>query len=349
MPGATVAGIILGTAAYMAPEQAKGRPADRRSDLWAFGCVLFEMLTGRPVFTGEDVSEILAEVIKCARRLGTAAARHASIRAPTAAALPREGPEGPHRGRGRGAAGDRRRRSGRWTATRRPRAVPASWGPSRLYPAAAGLLLGALGVGAVAFGTQPADTDDVLQPTRFSLSLPAGVQLVNNASQRLSLAPDGRRLFYTRGVRRRGATLRPPPGPVGPRSRPRIRRATWGACSRRRTASGSATTTLVPGKFKKIPATGSPPATICDVPAATGGFAGASWGSGGTIVFAVANVAGLMRVPEAGGVPQDVDHAQGRAAPAAVFPARWPRSLLFTIVKSGQPSQVAVLRLADGT
>ena len=60
----TQLGIILGTAAYMSPEQAKGRPADKRSDVWAFGCVLFEMLTGRRAFEGEDVSDTLATVLK---------------------------------------------------------------------------------------------------------------------------------------------------------------------------------------------------------------------------------------------------------------------------------------------
>ena len=55
---------MLGTAAYMSPEQAKGRVADRRSDVWAFGCVFFEMLTGKRVFDGEDVSETLAAVLR---------------------------------------------------------------------------------------------------------------------------------------------------------------------------------------------------------------------------------------------------------------------------------------------
>jgi serine/threonine protein kinase len=61
---ATQQGIILGTAAYMSPEQAKGKTVDKRTDIWAFGCVLFEMLTGRPAIQGDDVSEILASVIK---------------------------------------------------------------------------------------------------------------------------------------------------------------------------------------------------------------------------------------------------------------------------------------------
>jgi eukaryotic-like serine/threonine-protein kinase len=63
-PAATRLGVIMGTAAYMSPEQAKGRAVDKRSDIWAFGCVLFEMLTGRRAFDGDDVSESLASVLK---------------------------------------------------------------------------------------------------------------------------------------------------------------------------------------------------------------------------------------------------------------------------------------------
>ncbi len=61
---ATQAGIILGTAAYMSPEQAKGKPVDRRADIWAFGCVLFEMLSGKEAFNGESVTDILAAVVR---------------------------------------------------------------------------------------------------------------------------------------------------------------------------------------------------------------------------------------------------------------------------------------------
>jgi hypothetical protein len=60
----TVAGVLLGTAAYMSPEQARGRTVDRRADVWAFGCLLYECLTGRRVFPGDTISDILAEVLK---------------------------------------------------------------------------------------------------------------------------------------------------------------------------------------------------------------------------------------------------------------------------------------------
>jgi serine/threonine-protein kinase len=63
-PEITIGGIILGTAAYMSPEQARGKPVDKRADIWAFGCVLYEMLTGAPAFHAEDVSLTLAEVMK---------------------------------------------------------------------------------------------------------------------------------------------------------------------------------------------------------------------------------------------------------------------------------------------
>ena len=63
-PALTQLGVILGTAAYMSPEQARGRPADKRSDIWAFGAVLYEMLTGKRAFEGDDISDTLANILK---------------------------------------------------------------------------------------------------------------------------------------------------------------------------------------------------------------------------------------------------------------------------------------------
>jgi serine/threonine protein kinase len=64
MPSVTREGWLVGTPAYMSPEQARGKAVDRRADLWAFGCVLFEMLTGRRTFKGEDVTETIAAVVR---------------------------------------------------------------------------------------------------------------------------------------------------------------------------------------------------------------------------------------------------------------------------------------------
>jgi len=61
---ATAGGVILGTAAYMSPEQARGQKADKQSDVWAFGCVLYEMLTGHQIFRGQTVTDILSHIIK---------------------------------------------------------------------------------------------------------------------------------------------------------------------------------------------------------------------------------------------------------------------------------------------
>ena len=60
----TMQGVILGTAAYMSPEQARGKAVDKRTDIWAFGCVLYELLTGKQAFQGDTVTEILAAVLR---------------------------------------------------------------------------------------------------------------------------------------------------------------------------------------------------------------------------------------------------------------------------------------------
>jgi eukaryotic-like serine/threonine-protein kinase len=74
-PAMTQAGIILGTAAYMSPEQAKGRLLDKRSDVWAFGCVFYEMLTAKRAFDGEDVTDTIAAIVRGEPRLERAARR----------------------------------------------------------------------------------------------------------------------------------------------------------------------------------------------------------------------------------------------------------------------------------
>ena len=87
----TRVGLILGTAAYMSPEQARGRPVDKRADVWAFGCVLFEMLSGRRTFDGDDVTETLAVGCQIRARLERTAAYNASGHSAATRALSPEG------------------------------------------------------------------------------------------------------------------------------------------------------------------------------------------------------------------------------------------------------------------
>ena len=104
-PAATRAGVILGTAAYMSPEQAKGRTADTQCDVWAFGCVLYEMLTGRAAFAGETVSEVLGEILKSEPDWQLATTGDPRWYSAFTASVPSEGSGAtapPHRGRASG-------------------------------------------------------------------------------------------------------------------------------------------------------------------------------------------------------------------------------------------------------
>ena len=107
-PAMTQAGMILGTAAYMSPEQAKGKTVDKRSDVWAFGAVLYEMLSGKRVFAGSDTTEVLAGVIKSEPDLGCVAARHSATATDVPQAVSEEGRQAArcrHSGRAAGAGG----------------------------------------------------------------------------------------------------------------------------------------------------------------------------------------------------------------------------------------------------
>ena len=198
---ATQAGVILGTAAYMAPEQAKGRSVDRRADLWSFGCVLFEMLTGRQPFIGETISDVLAKVIERDPDWSALpAATPASIRTllkrcfekdprrrlDSAAVARMEIDEASHpasaEARGAGDV-DRLAARRRWPI----------WASAALAAAAAGVA--AIATWAV---TRPVAAPSPL--ARFAITLPQAQPLAFSINDRdIAIAPDGTRLAYTAG------------------------------------------------------------------------------------------------------------------------------------------------------
>jgi serine/threonine-protein kinase len=297
-------GVILGTAAYMSPEQARGRTVDKRTDVWAFGAVLYEMLTGARAFDGEDVTEMMASVVKTT---------------PTWTALPADVPPQVVTLIQRCLEKDRSARIGdiavaRFllsdhatvgfspTGTTRVASAPAPrWRqtlPWMLAAALAGTLLGWL------LPRRPAVAPPV---TRLQMSVRPADQLVGSiASLRpsrtaIALSPDGRLVvfagtrgtetqLYARGLDDADAT--PLPG-------------TEGASGPFFSPDGAWIGFWGDNTIKKVPAAGGPPATIIDVREGRGW--GASWGEDGTIFFA--GRTGIWKVSSAGGTPAQVTDA----------------------------------------
>jgi len=287
---ATQAGIILGTAAYMSPEQAKGKPVDRRADIWAFGVVVYEMLTGRTMFSGETASETMAQVI---------------MKEPDWDALPANTPSRLrdllHRCLTREPRmrlrdiGDARIAIEEIIATPLTETSPAtSLSSSRSFAAwslrALPWLL-AVGLAAVAlvhFREKPIPPAEQL---RFSILPPEKSTFANPGIPRVS--PDGRYVLFnvsgeggTRLWIRALDTLesRPLNGTEGATGDP-----FWSPDSRSIVFS-------VPGRLKKIEIAGGPPQTLCDIRADVfGGF----WTRDNKIVFG--GPPGLLIVPAVGG------------------------------------------------
>ena len=203
VPG-TQAGMILGTAAYMSPEQARGKPADQRSDVWAFGCVLYEMLTGRPVFeTGETVSDAVAAIL---------------TKEPDWGALPTQIPHGIRTLLRRCLQRDPERRLHHIADVRldldepatepvdsRPPVPPTPPVPlwARMAPWA--LAAVALGAAAWAIWLRPSDpTGGPRQVMRLEMNLPKGVEMFAGASRPMAISFDGSRVAFigvTDGIR----------------------------------------------------------------------------------------------------------------------------------------------------
>jgi len=344
---ATQAGSILGTAAYMSPEQAAGKPVDKRSDLWAFGVVVFEMLTGRPVFAGETASHILASVLKSD---------------PDWTALPTGTPAPIRRLLHRCLDKDRKRRLADAADARleieEAQAAPsllddddASPGAaaSRRRPvalASAALLAGLVLASAATWALKrPAPAKP--QPMRFAIVPPPAQPLAIAGFDRdLAISPDGTHLVYVslggqlmvRVIDQLEAVLIG--GVTDARSPFFSPDGRWVGFF-----SGGASG----GELKKVSIAGGPPLSLCRY---SGAPRGASWRDD-KIVFATAGrVSGLLRVSAAGGEPTVVttlDAAPGRAD--HLFPSILPggRAILFTIAgETTDTNQVAVLDLATG-
>ena len=282
----TQVGVILGTAAYMSPEQAKGKRVDNRTDVWAFGAVLYEMLTGKRAFPGDDVSETLASVIKSE---------------PDLDALPAETPETVRRTlqlclnkdlkeRVQAVGDVRLAMQGAFETN--PTTGPSVSGsrPSMAMAASAAVLLSVL-TGFVVWNL--ARPDATPSPVaRFSLHLPGGAALSSRSyGQPMALSPDGSRLVYTGND---ALYLR-----AVDRTEPTRVRGTEGARSPFFSPDGEWIGFWANSELQKVSIRGGAPESLAEIV----NLMGAQWGADGTIVFSDAG-AGILRVSADGGTPE---------------------------------------------
>ena len=263
---ATQQGIILGTASYMAPEQARGRKADHRADIWAFGVVLYEMLTGRPLFQGEDLTEILASVVKEQPDLSAAPREAKRVLEACLKKDPKQRLQ---------AIGDWRLL---WVDAGMDAPAQPAPRPSRaLWLAAAAAVLALAGLAFVHFREVPPE-ERVLQ---LSVPLPE-----NSQPGFLDLSPDGRRLLLVLSSEGRFEMyLRPLDSPELT-----LLSGTNGARTPFWSPDGRSIAFFAEGSLKIIPASGGPPRVLCGE---TGLGRGGTWSRDGLILFASEN--GVLR------------------------------------------------------
>jgi eukaryotic-like serine/threonine-protein kinase len=290
----TGVGVILGTAAYMAPEQARGKPADKRGDIWAFGCVLYEMVTGKRAFDGEDVSQTMARVIE---REPDFTPVPAQLRRLLKACLEKD------RKKRLQAIGDvhllLESAAPPPIVAPRPRLAMAGW----IVGAAATVF--AVSLAAIHFR----ETTPASPVVRSTLLPPDNTTFYSDFTQGIglpALSPDGSRIvFGTRNadgtsplwVRSLEAlTAQPLPGTEGARF------PFWSPDSR-------FIAFFADGKLKKIDASGGPVLTLTDAANGRGG----SWNRDGVIIFAPNTTASgpLQRVSAAGGAATRIAGVDG--------------------------------------
>jgi hypothetical protein len=248
--GVTGVGMLLGTAAYMAPEQAKGKTVDRRADIWAFGCVLYEMLTGRRAFGGEDVSDTLANVLKVE---------------PDWTRLPVSVPARVHQVLRSCLQKDARQRIADARDVRlalegafdnAPSSAPVVISRRREY-VWAGVALAALTVAAVFAFRGRGDTPPPARTVRFEVTLPPGVVIDGTSA----ISPDGRRLAFA-GASESGTLLWVRPLDT---SNAQALMGTEGASRPFWSADSQSIGFFAQGKLKTIAAGGGPVVSVCDI------------------------------------------------------------------------------------
>ena len=340
---ATQAGIILGTAGYMSPEQAKGRAADKRSDVWAFGCVLYELLTGKRAFDGEDVTEILAAIVRGEPEWQ---ALPATVPAPLRDLVRRC----LIKNRAERLADmsvvqfvlSERAAAGSAPATAAA-AAPASTSHSIGLPIVAGLVALAVIVTAGTMALWPRGAASVTASglSHLSITLPDGDEMAWLNQLPMTVSPDGRVIAYT--ATRDGKTLlfvrdmaeadpRPIPG-------------TDGAKSPFFSPNGEWVAFFAQGKLKKVTLSGAGLQDITEAKDARGG----AWSEDDVIYFAPTNVSGILRVPAAGGAATELTHldrAKGEIS------HRWPhvlpggKAILFSVWTGPGPDERQIVQLS---
>ncbi len=288
----TRAGMILGTAAYMSPEQARGKAVDKRADIWAFGVVLYEMLTGKRLFEGETISDTLAAVLKTEPDLSQVPAKVRRLLKKCLEKDPKK------RLRDIGDAWELLEEPPQVTAPSRSRLGYVAWG-------VAGMLLVALG--ALTF-LHFRETSPPEQTLRYTIAAPEGSEVHSFA-----ISPDGRSFVIAAAVKgkrqlwlRAMEALQAQPMP-----------STEGAMYPFWSPDSRYIGFFAQGKLKKVAAGGGPAQSLCDAPNGRGG----SWGRDDVIVFSPnTNNSLIQRVAAAGGIPVDVTKANGNVRHPVFLP-----------------------------
>jgi serine/threonine-protein kinase len=342
----TQAGVILGTAAYMSPEQARGRPIDKRTDIWAFGCVLYEMLTGQLAFGGEDVAETLARVIANETDMNSLpGAISPAVQRTLVLCLQKDVKK-----RIRDIGDVKLALAGSFETSAASRAGAESTArPVRkaAFAISAGVLGGAV---AMAFAAWILFRPESPPLVRLTMTHQGDEAVgLNEFDANIAISKDGRVVAYAAGLS------------TGVGVSALYVRA-LDALSPREISTEGRTPFFSPdgewigfisenNDLQRMAAAGGPPLSIVDE---TTGIRGADWGTDGTIVFASSNASsGLMRIAAAGGeleVLTKPDTAAGETD--HLFPRYLPdgRHVLFTIMtpRGLAGSQIALLDLGTG-